>query len=67
MPVLDDYLTIIEAADILGVHPETVKRLCQKKRLTAQKVHNAWLIHMDHLKKFAFEYKEQRARRRHHE
>jgi len=40
MLVLDDYLNVVEAAAILGVHWEMVKRLCRKGRIPAQKVHN---------------------------
>ena len=30
MPFLDSYFNVLEAAAFLGVHPETVKRLCQR-------------------------------------
>lgn len=40
MPVLDTYLNVVEAAEILGVHWETVKRLCRDGRIPAEKVHN---------------------------
>ncbi len=56
MPVLDNYLNIVEAAEILGIHPETVKRLCREGRLAAEKVHNTWLIHRDIVLAFAQEY-----------
>jgi len=44
MPVLHDYVSIVEAADVLGVHWETVKRLCREGRIPAEKVHNKWLM-----------------------
>ena len=53
MPVLNGYLNIVEAARILDVHPGTVKRLCRERRLTAEKVNNAWLIHDDIVRNFA--------------
>jgi len=40
MPVFDTYLNVVEAAAILGVHWETVKRLCREGRIPAEKVHN---------------------------
>jgi len=62
MPVLDDYLSIVEAAQILGVHPGTVKRLCRDGKLEAKKVHNAWLIRSGTLNLFAKGYKGCRGR-----
>ena len=41
---LEDYITAIEAARRLQVHPETVNRLCRQGDLEAQKFHNRWLI-----------------------
>ena len=49
MPVLHDYVSIVEAADVLGIHWETVTRLCREGRIPAEKVHNKWLIHKDDL------------------
>ena len=60
MPVLRDYLSVVEAADILGVHWETVKRLCREGHIPAEKVHNKWLIHQDNLHEFAENYNERR-------
>jgi excisionase family DNA binding protein len=56
MPVLDSYLTIIEASHRLKVHPETVKRLCRQGDLPAVKIHNTWLINKDTLDNFAGTY-----------
>jgi len=64
MPVLHDYLSVVEAADILGVHWETVKRLCREGRIPAEKVHNKWLIHKDNLREFAVDYNEPRRGKR---
>lgn len=62
MPVLNGYLSVVEAADILGVHPGTVKRLCRDGKLTGEKVHNGWLIHSDVLRAFVKEYSGRRGR-----
>jgi len=64
VPVLHDYLSVVEAADILGVHWETVKRLCREGRIPAEKVHNKWLIHKDNLREFAVNYNEPRRGKR---
>jgi len=58
MPVLGNYLSVVEAAAVLGVHWETVKRLCREGRIPAEKVHNKWLIHKDNLREFATNYNE---------
>jgi len=57
MPVIDNYLNVHEAAKILGVHWETVKRFCREERLPSKKVHNMWLIDKTDLSKFADTYK----------
>ncbi len=56
MPVLDKYVNVVEAAEVLGVHWETVKRLCREGRIPAQKVHNMWLIGKRDLARFAKTY-----------
>lgn len=62
MPILNDYLNVKEAAEILGVHSGTLKRLCREKKLTAEKVHNGWLIHNDIVQSFAKRYNGRRGR-----
>ncbi|HEX77610.1 MAG TPA: helix-turn-helix domain-containing protein [Dehalococcoidia bacterium] len=62
MPVLNGYFNIVEAAAFLGVHPETVKRLCRSGRLRGEKIHNTWLIHIDQLELFKGNYHENRGR-----
>ncbi len=65
MPVLDNYVSVVEAAEVLGVHWETVKRLCREGRIPASKVHNMWLIDEYDLAKFAAGYNDpHRGRRR---
>ena len=62
MPVLKDYMNVNEAAEILKVHPGTVKRLCREHRLSAHKVHNGWLININEVQSFAQKYKGRRGR-----
>ena len=64
MPVLHDYVSVVEVATVLGVHWETVKRLCREGRIPAEKVHNKWLIHKDDLRKFAATYNDPRRGKR---
>lgn len=64
MPILDKYVDVVEAAKILDVHWETVKRLCRESRIPAQKVHNKWLIHQDDLSRFTKTYNARRGKRR---
>lgn len=64
MPILDEYEDVVEAAKILDVHWETVKRLCRENQIPAQKVHNKWLIHKDDLRRFAKTYDSRRGKRR---
>ena len=64
MSILGDYVGVVDAATVLGVHWETVKRLCREGRLPAEKVHNKWLIHRDNLKEFAANYNEPRRGKR---
>ena len=53
---LEHYVTAIEAGHRLGIHPETVKRLCRQGDLPAQKLHNTWLIRREILNEFARTY-----------
>ena len=63
MPILNDYVDVVEAAGTLEVHWETVKRLCREGKIPAQKVHNKWLIHVDDLRIFAGGYDSRRGKR----
>ena len=62
MPVVKYYLSVDEAAAILGIHPSTAKRLCQEHKLSAHKVHSGWLIHIDEVRSFVKKYKGRRER-----
>ncbi|MFC2011378.1 helix-turn-helix domain-containing protein [Chloroflexota bacterium] len=64
MSILDSYLNVVEAAAVLGVHWETVKRLCREGRIPAEKIHNKWLINKDDLALFATKYDEPRRGKR---
>lgn len=64
MTLLDSYFNVIEAGRRLGVHPETVKRLCRQGDLPAVKVHNTWLINRDTLDNFAGTYIPKRGARK---
>ena len=64
MPILNDYVDVVEAVSILDIHWETVKRLCRERRIPAQKVHNKWLIHKDDLRKFVETYDGRRGSKR---
>jgi len=64
MPLLDDYFNVIEVGRRLGIHPETVKRLCRQGDLPAIKIRNTWLINRDTLENFAGTYSPKRGPRR---
>ena len=64
MSIVDNYLNVVEAAVILGVHWETVKRLCREGRIPAEKIHNKWLINKDVLARFATTYDDPRRGKR---
>ena len=60
MPV--DFLTTVEAASALDLHPGTIKRLCRLGKLKGEKVNNGWLISKKEVDTFASTYKETRGR-----
>jgi excisionase family DNA binding protein len=60
MPV--DFLTTVEAASTLNLHPGTIKRLCRLGKLRGEKVNNGWLIPKIEVETFASTYKETRGR-----
>ena len=64
MSLLEDYYNVIEAGRRLGVHPETVKRLCRQKDIPASKIHNTWLIAKETLDSFAGTYIAKRGARK---
>ena len=62
--MFENYIDVIEASKILGVHPETVKRLIREGKLTATKFGNKWIIEADRLRVFANTYGGRRGRSR---
>ena len=60
MPV--DFLTTLEAASTLNLHPGTIKRLCRLTKLKGEKVNNGWLIPRTEVESFASTYEETRGR-----
>ena len=62
--MLDDYVDVLQAAKMLSVHPETVKRLIRLGKLPATKFGNKWLITRDRLFAFAGGYDRRRGRPR---
>ena len=63
-PMLENYVDVIEAAKILGVHPETVKRLIREGKLAATKFGNKWIMERDRLRVFSNTYDGRRGRAR---
>ena len=61
--MLDEYHGAEDAGQILGVHPETVKRLCRTGELSASKFKNYWLIHSEDLRQFKQNYNPNPGRR----
>ena len=62
--MLENYVDVIQAARILGVHPETVKRLIREGKLSATKFGNKWIMELDRLRVFASTYDGRRGRSR---
>ena len=62
--MLENYIDVIEASKILGVHSETVKRLIREGKLTATKFGNKWVMERDRLQVFANTYDGRRGRTR---
>lgn len=52
----DEYISTLEAAKILGIHPYALQKLLQKGRLPAEKIANRWLIRRDIIEEFAKTY-----------
>ena len=56
MTQFEDYVTVADAAERLGIHPESVRRLIRAGRLPAKKFSVSWLIERDVLEQFASGY-----------
>lgn len=60
MKILENYIDVLEASRIMGVHSETIKRMIRNGRLPATKFGNKWIIEKKQLKSFANSYKQGR-------
>ncbi len=56
MEPFDDHVTVAGAAERLGIHPESVRRLIRQGKLPAKKFGHTWLIPRDLLEQFASGY-----------
>lgn len=50
--MLENYVAVMEASRILGVRPETVKRLSREGKRTAAELGNNWIMERDRLRTF---------------
>jgi excisionase family DNA binding protein len=56
MSQFEDYVTVADVAERLGIHQESVRRLIRIGRLPAKKFANSWLVARDVLEQFASAY-----------
>ena len=61
----EQYVDVRFAAERLGIHPESVKRLIRAGKLPARKFANKWFIRGDVLEQFAGWYVPRRGRKKH--
>ena len=54
--MFENYVDVIEAAKILDIDPEMVKRLIREGKLTATKFGNKWIMDRDRLPMFVNTY-----------
>lgn len=52
MSSIPGFVTVDEAAGIIGVHRSQISRYCTSGKLPARKVGNQWLIKRDDAKRF---------------
>ena len=43
----DVYVSVVEAAEMLGVHPQRIHQRIREGSLPAEKVGNQWVVEMD--------------------
>ena len=53
---LNDYLSVREAAKILGIHEESLRRIIRIGTLPSEKLGGQWYINKDQLNIFAHTY-----------
>ena len=56
MTSFDDYATVPEAAAVLGIHPESARRLIRKGDLPSETVLGRVVVPRDELREFAATY-----------
>ena len=52
----ENYLDLVEAAKVLGIHPQSLKRLIKQKKVPALLFAGKYLIERDTLNQFKFNY-----------
>ncbi len=52
----DNYLDLVEAARLLGIHPQSLRRLIKQKRVPAVLFAGKYLIERHHLDQFKSSY-----------
>jgi excisionase family DNA binding protein len=52
----DDYLDLVEAARMLGIHPQSLRRLIKQKKVPAIQFAGKYLIERDKLEMFKSNY-----------
>ncbi len=55
-PLSDIYISSSEAAKILGIHPFTIQKLLQERKLPAEKIANRWLLRRPDVEEFGKTY-----------
>jgi len=54
--LFEDYLDLVEAARILGIHPQSLRRLIKQKKVPAVLFAGKYLIQRDKLQMFKANY-----------
>ena len=51
--MLNEYIDVLQAAQVLHRHPETIKRLIRHNKIEALKFGNKWLLKKSHVQALA--------------
>jgi excisionase family DNA binding protein len=54
--MFDDYYNLLDAARVLGVHPQSLRRIIHANKIRAEKVFGAWLVNKKVLEDFKANY-----------
>lgn len=65
MIMMENYVSVREACQRLGVHEETIRRLVRSGSLKADKIGNQWFISREDLGVFSATYDPRTGRRKH--